>query len=46
MECARHMYISRKFHFIGLRLSREVLTGFRVDDRTIRRGKLVCISVI
>ena len=24
----------------------KCMTGFRIDDRTIKRGKLVCISVI
>jgi hypothetical protein len=24
----------------------KLMTGFRIDDRTIKRGKLVCISVI
>jgi hypothetical protein len=47
MECARQRYISRAFHFTGHRCVEKSMTGFRIDDgRTIKRGKLVCISVI
>ena len=35
----------RTFYFIGHRYV-EKLTGFRIDGRTIKRGKLVYISVI
>ena len=40
MECTRQMYICRACHFSGQRLSREEL------GHTIKRGKVVCISVI
>ena len=37
----------RVFHFTGQRLCVEkCMTKFRIDGRTIKRGKLVCISVI
>jgi hypothetical protein len=34
------------FHFTGRRRVEELMTGFRIDSQTIKRGKLVCISVI
>ena len=46
MECARQRYICRAFHFTSHRLVEKFMTGFRIDGRTIKRGKLVCISVI
>ena len=36
----------RIFHFTGHRCVEKCMTGFRIDGRTIKRGKLVCISVI
>ena len=36
----------RAFHFTGHRCVEKFMTGFRIDDRTIKRGKLVCTSVI
>ena len=36
----------RAFHFIGHRYVEKFMTRFRIDGRTIKRGKLVCISVI
>ena len=36
----------RAFHFTGHRCVEKFMTGFRIDGRTIKRGKLVCISVI
>ena len=35
-------------HFISLVKGcvEKCITGFRIDGRTIKRGKLVCISVI
>ena len=36
----------RKFHFTGHRCVEKFMTGFRIDGRTIMRGKLICISVI
>jgi hypothetical protein len=36
----------RAFHFTGHWCLKKFMTGFRIDDRTIKRGKLVCISVI
>jgi hypothetical protein len=46
MECAKQRYISREFHFIGHRCVEKFITGFKIDGCTIKRGKLVCISVI
>jgi hypothetical protein len=34
------------FHFTDHRCVEKFMTGFRIDGRTIKRGKLVCISVI
>jgi hypothetical protein len=34
------------FHFTGHRCVEKLMTGFRIDGCTIRRGKLVFISVI
>jgi hypothetical protein len=36
----------RAFHFTGHRCVEKFMTGFRIDGYTIKRGKLVCISVI
>ena len=36
----------RAFHFTGHRCVEKFMTGFRIDGCTIKRGKLVCISVI
>jgi hypothetical protein len=36
----------RAFHFTGHRCVEKFMIRFRIDDRTIKRGKLVCISVI
>ena len=36
----------REFYFTGHRCVEEFMTEFRIDDHTIKRGKLVCISVI
>ena len=36
----------RAFHFTGHRCVEKFMTGFRIDGRTIKRGKFVCISVI
>ena len=46
MECARQRY--NLGHFISpvIGCVEKCLTGFRIDGRTIKRGKLVCISVI
>jgi hypothetical protein len=46
MECARQMYICRAFHFTGHRCVEKFMTRFMIDGRTIKRGKLICISVI
>ena len=35
----------RAFHFTGHRCVEKFMTGFRIDGHTIKRGKLVCISV-
>ena len=36
----------RAFHFTGHRCIENFMTGFRIDGRTIKRSKLICISVI
>ena len=36
----------RAFHFTGHRCVEKCMTEFKIDGRTIKRGKLVCISVI
>jgi hypothetical protein len=36
----------RAFHFTGHRCVEKFMTRFRIDGHTIKRGKLVCISVI
>ena len=36
----------RAFHFTGHRCVEKLITGFMIDGRTIKRGKLVYISVI
>ena len=46
MECARQRYNLGHFYFIGHRCVEMLMTRFRIDDRTIKRGKLVCTSVI
>ena len=46
MESARQRYNLGYFHFAGHRCVEKFMTGFRIDGRTIKRGKLVCISVI
>jgi hypothetical protein len=44
MECVRQRYIYRAFHFTGHRCVEKFMTRFRIDGRTINKGKLVCIS--
>jgi hypothetical protein len=46
MECARQRYNFRHFYFTGYRYVEKLMTGFKIDDHTIKRGKLLCISVI
>jgi hypothetical protein len=36
----------RAFHFTGHRCVEKFMTEFRIDGRTFKRGKLVCILVI
>ena len=36
----------RTFHFTGHRCVEKLMTRFRIDRRTIKKGKLVSISVI
>jgi hypothetical protein len=43
VECAKQRYNLRHFHFTGHRCVEKLMTGFRIDGRTIKRGKLVCI---
>jgi hypothetical protein len=46
MECTRQRYNLGYFYFIGHRCVEKFMTGFRIDGRTIKRGKLVYILVI
>jgi hypothetical protein len=46
MECARQRYTHRVFYFTGHRCVEKFMTEFRIDGCTIKRNKLVCISVI
>jgi hypothetical protein len=46
VECARQRYNLGHFHFIGHRCVEKLMTGFRIVGHTIKRDKLVCISVI
>jgi hypothetical protein len=46
MEFVRQRYICRAFYFTGHRCAEKFMTVFRIDGHTIKRGKLVCISVI
>jgi hypothetical protein len=46
IECTRQRYIYRAFYCTGHRCVEKLMTGFRIDGRTIKRGKLVCISII
>jgi hypothetical protein len=36
----------RAFYFTDHRYVEKFMIGFRIDGHTIKRGKLVCISVI
>ena len=36
----------REFYFTGHRCVEKFMTRFRINGRTIKRGKLVCISFI
>jgi hypothetical protein len=46
MECARKRYNLGHFISSVKGCVEKCMTGFRIDGRTIKRGKLVCISVI
>jgi hypothetical protein len=46
VECARQRYNLGNFYFTGHRCVEKLMTGFRIDGRTIKRGKLICILVI
>jgi len=46
MERARQRYNLGLFHFTGHKCVEKFMTEFRIDGHTIKRGKLVCISVI
>jgi len=41
MECARRRYNLGHFHFTGHWCVEKIMTRFRIDGRTIKRGKLV-----
>jgi hypothetical protein len=46
MKCARQRYNIGYFHFTDHRCVEKLMIRFRIDGRTIKRGKVVCISVI
>jgi hypothetical protein len=46
IECARQRYNLGYFISLVKGCVEKCMTGFRIDGRTIKRGKLVCISVI
>jgi hypothetical protein len=46
MECARQRYNLEHVHFTGNRCVEKLMTGFRIDGRIIKCGKLVCILII
>ena len=46
MESARQRYNLGLFHFTGHKCVEKFMTEFRIDGHTIKREKLVCISVI
>jgi hypothetical protein len=46
MECARQRCNLGHFYFTGHRCVENLMTGFRIDGRTIKRGKLICIWLI
>jgi hypothetical protein len=46
IECARQRYNPSAFHFTGHRHVEKLMTGFRIDGHTIKKGKLVYISLI
>jgi hypothetical protein len=46
MECSRQRYSLGHFNFTSHRCVEKLMTGFRIDGRTIKWGKLVCISFI
>jgi hypothetical protein len=46
VECARQRYNLGHFHFTGHRYVEKLMSEFRIDGHTIKRGKLVCILVI
>jgi hypothetical protein len=46
MECVRQRYNLGHFHFNSHRYVEKLMTGLRIDGRTNKRGKLVCLLVI
>jgi hypothetical protein len=46
MECAMQRYNLGHFISSVRGYVEKCKTGFRIDGRTIKRGKLVCISII
>jgi len=46
MENTRQRYNLGYFRFTGHRCVEKIMIGFRIHGCTIKRGKLVCISVI
>jgi len=45
MECARQRYKLGHFYFTGHRCVEKFMNKFGIDSRTIKRDKLVCISL-
>jgi hypothetical protein len=41
MECTRQRYNLGYFHFTDHRCVEKLMTGFRIDGHTIKRGNLV-----
>jgi hypothetical protein len=46
MECARQRYNLGHFILLVKGCVEKFVTGFMIDGCTIKRGKLVCLSVI
>jgi hypothetical protein len=46
MGSARQRYNLGLFNFTGHRCVEKFMTRFKIDDYTIKRDKLVCISII
>ena len=45
MECTRQRYNLGHFYFTRHRCVEKLMTRFRIDESTIKRGKLICVCV-